>query len=365
MATPLEKHLVNRVKSGEKIGVDAFMHTALLDPEHGYYTTRNVFGTSGDFITAPDISQIFGEVCAAYLAINIGKSTYEWPALVELGPGRGALMRDMLRSFAAMPADHQPGEVMMVEASEKLAATQQHALGGSMLPIQWKRNIHALPQKPCFIIANEFLDALPIRQFVHEEQETKERVLGTKDDALIFKTDTPNHIPSKLESLIRASKHQDGADTANILEYPEAAIHVMQELSAHLNTHGGMMVLVDYGYREYTFGDSLQALKDHQYVDILSDIGEADITAHVNFALMRDAAEAAGLNTHILTTQGQFLRALGGELRAHNLCQDATAEQKKHIVSGLTRLTSPAQMGELFKVLVVASPTMHVLDVGL
>lgn len=379
MSSPLAEKLRNRIDAGEHIGVDAFMHTALLDPEHGYYTTRQVFGADGDFITAPEVSQVFGEVLAAYLTANIMDAKLTEPAtVVEFGPGRGTLMKDMLRSFKAMPAELHIKEVLLVEASERLKQMQQENLADSHLPLRWITNASELPKSPCFIVANEFFDALPIRQFICEGEKWQELVLAAEGEELVFHSQhtelpeccesiiaTCKHTPSDAKVLpLRASdinKHTDRV----IFEYPEAAIDIMQTLCAHIRQYGGMLVLVDYGHTMHGFGDTLQAVKKHQFVDVLSDIGEADITAHVNFAWMKEVAEEVGLSTHLLAHQGKFLRALGAELRAMSLCEGLDKNGQVTIASGLERLISPMQMGELFKVLVVAHPDLKILDLGI
>lgn len=381
MPTPLETKLRERIQSGERIDVSQFMHTALLDPEHGYYTNRKVFGKDGDFITAPDVSQIFGEVIAAYLTANIlGAALTEPATLVEFGPGRGTLMHDMLRSFKSMPAELNLKEVVLVEASQKLIDIQKDHLKDSHIPIRWVASATELPQSPCYIVANEFFDALPIRQFVSKGEEWHEKVLEVKHDKLEWKTTEPSNLSASCHQFISSSQRRSRSmvtasangkidpglhrDDGMILEYPEAGIHTMHAMSKHIAAHGGMLVAIDYGHTEHAFGDTLQAVKQHQCVEVLSNIGEADITAHVNFTLMKEVAQDAGLKAHILTTQGKFLRSLGAELRAMALCEGLDKNGQVDIASGLERLISPMQMGELFKVLVVANTQIDVLELG-
>ena len=358
MSTALESKLRNRLSVGEKIRLDQFMYAALLDVECGYYNIHRVFGKDGDFITAPDISQIFGEVVAAYIAAHVPQYKDQDVAVVELGPGRATMAKDMLRAMQKMPDENQPDEVIMCEISEPMVVRQREKLDGITMNMQWIQHVTDLPERPCFIIANEFFDALPIRQFMYED-DWQERFVGLKEEAFVFTSEPCDFPNASLTTQLPDPQRGD------ILEYSASAMDAMQTISTHLAQYGGMMIAIDYGYMEQAYGDSLQAVKSHEYIDVLTDIGEADISAHVNFAQLKEVAEAHGLKTHILTTQGQFLRALGAELRAAKLCKKASDEQKETILSGLHRIMAPDQMGDLFKVLVVASEGMEVEDIGL
>lgn len=351
MATPLETKLIKRLKAGKLMNVAAFMQAALLDEDHGYYTHERVFGADGDFITAPEISQIFGEILAAYIGAHAGQlKDY---ALIELGPGRGTLMKDMLRTLGSMPAGVKPSEVVMVEASGQLAKLQKQTLAGIDTQISWQNNIENLPSKPCVIVANEFFDALPIQQFIWQGNGWYERVLELQNNKLGWALD---------DKQANIASHA-AATHGDMLESHAATEEIMQQLAEHVQQHGGMMIAIDYGYTQPAFGDTLQALKAHQYVDTLEHIGEADITAHVNFTALKDVAEQAGLKTAALTTQGQFLQQLGAAVRAQALCAKATPTQQQEIISGLTRLMAPEQMGDLFKVLVLAHANLDLIEI--
>ena len=369
MPTALETKLLKQLSRSNTMRLDEFMRTALLDPKHGYYTNRKVFGKDGDFITAPDVSQIFGEVIAAYFTANIMAARSSKPAtLVEFGPGRGTLMHDMLRSFSSMPAELEISEVVLVEASPRLVDIQKETLKDSHLPIRWVESADELPESPCFIIANEFFDALPIRQFTEKDSGWNERVITAKEDSLAWAEENcslPDGCePPKAPHLHIVNQPENVEEKEKILEYSEAVAATTQQLSVHISNHGGMLVAIDYGHTAHGFADTLQAVKKHKFIDVLSHVGEADITAHVNFALMKEVAEASSLNTHLLTTQGKFLRSLGAELRAMTLVQSADKNGQIDIASGLERLIAPTQMGELFKVLVVAHPELSVLELG-
>lgn len=375
--------------------MDEFMARALFDLEEGYYTTQHVFGRKGDFVTSPEISQIFGEMIAIFAASTMAhwRETKEAKVqLVEMGPGRGTLMHDVLRTMQYMPANATPDRVRMIEASENLRNQQAHILApfaaGKEDFIAWVDTLDEIDNMPSIIIANEFFDALPVRQLVQKAEGWMERMVGEENGVLIF-TDQSVSFPELAESsagrwitrLISGNPEgmqygSSGLSVTNAteaasntkpqddmtLEFNEIAAEIMQKLCDRLARHGGMAMIIDYGYTEHAFGDTLQAVKNHTYAKVLEDIGEVDITAHVNFAMLKEVAQSRGLDVHALITQGEFLKALGAELRLSKLCQTAEPGQIIDLIKGLERLISPAQMGELFKVLIVAPkdwPVLH------
>lgn len=287
-----------------------------------YYATRDPLGKGGDFTTAPEISQIFGELTGAWLA-------GQWRAqgspaaftLLELGPGRGTLMQDALRATRGVPGFHGAMQLRLLEISPVLRALQREAL--AEYAVEWIETVEALPPLPLFAIANEFFDALPVRQFVGEA----ERKIDWRDGGFFFT-----------------------APAQDITETGEAGESIMRLLANHINRFGGAALVVDYGYDGSARGDTLQAVRAHAYTDPLADPGEADLTAHVDFSAL---TRAAGGGAHGPVAQGVFLKRLGAELRAATLCKSAAPAQCEAILSGLERLVSPAQMGELFKVLAV------------
>ncbi len=291
-----------------------------------YYATRDPFGTAGDFTTAPEISQIFGELTGAWLADSWARLGAPKAVVCEIGPGRGTLMKDMLRATRNVPQFHASIRVRMIETSPALTALQRKTLNGAHVDIQWKTSLHDLPSLPLLLVANEFFDALPIHQFMHNGQE---RRIGLKGDAFCWL--------------------QQGIVTR---EVSPASLAVMQAIAAHIKAYEGAALIVDYGYRQAQQNDTLQALKNHTFHNPLETPGEADLTAHVDFGALEKQAQ--GLKTHY-TTQGEFLRRLGAELRAAALCATANSEQRTTILSGLERIVAPSQMGELFKVLSVST----------
>ena len=328
------------------ISVERFMALALTHPTKGYYTTRNPFGAQGDFITAPDISQMFGELLglwAAQLWTQIGAPSRV--LLVELGPGRGALMADALRAAKAVPAFHAAIDVHLIEASDILVELQREALAGCGCPVSWRRTIDDLPPGPAIFLANEFFDALPVRHYVKTAQGWRERLVGLDAEGnLGF------GLSGEVEPYLKAM-----APEGSMLEIGVGAQRLMTQIAVHIVTQNGAALVLDYGHDHTGFGETLQAVKAHDYVDPLAEPGEADLTAHVDFAALTRAARAANAQALGPVGQGEFLRELGILQRAEALKNGATAEQAEDIDSALARLTGTGagEMGALFKVLAV------------
>lgn len=292
-----------------------------------YYATRDPFGTRGDFTTAPEISQIFGELIGAWLAQQWLQLGSPKAVLCELGPGRGTLMKDILRATRNVLQFHASILIRMVETSPVLQALQKQTLQGSHPDIAWKTTLDDLPSLPLMLVANEFFDALPIRQFVGDEERNVIHLNGQltfSPQGEVTREDSP------------------------------ASAAVMQQILTALHQQGGTALLIDYGYNGGQQKDTLQAVRQHAFCDPLTHLGEVDLTAHVDFAALTAQAQATGLQT-AYTTQGDFLRRLGAELRATALCRSASESQRHQILSSLERLLSPEQMGALFKVLAITS----------
>ncbi len=316
-----------RIRMHGAITVADYMEMCLLHPEHGYYMRRDPLGVSGDFTTAPEISQIFGELIGLWFAAQWQKQGKKEVVLVELGPGRGTLMADMLRATKKVSGFHEAVSVHLIEASPVLQQKQWKTLAGKHPQISWHQSVGTLPDLPILFVANEFFDALPIHQFAGG----KERMIDLGvDDELCF----------------------TGEDEA-ITERSPASQSVMRELASMVATRGGVGLVVDYGYRGGSQGDSLQALKGHQYHEVLADPGEADITAHVDFDALASAVTSAGAVHYGVVPQGKFLLTIGASQRLMRLCADANESQKAALMSGFERLIAHEQMGELFKVLAV------------
>lgn len=340
--TALAESLKRRIRQDGPLTVAAYMAECLMHPAHGYYTTRTPFGAKGDFITAPEISQMFGELVGLCLAQSWLDQGAPAPfALVELGPGRGTLMADLLRATRSVPGFHAGMRLMLHEASPALRAVQAKTLQGHAP--QWFDSIDALPDLPLFLVANEFFDALPIHQYVRQAGLWHERLVGLQGDDLAFGlSPDPTHQPPAPQF----APEPDGT----LVETCPMARPYRQAMAARLSAHGGLALIVDYGgWRSK--GDTLQAMKDHAYTDPLAEPGRADLTAHVDF----EALALGWPHTHY-TTQGAFLTALGIKARTERLAAGLSGVALERHLAAHRRLTEAAEMGSLFKVLALTGP---------
>jgi NADH dehydrogenase [ubiquinone] 1 alpha subcomplex assembly factor 7 len=309
-----------------------------------YYATRDPLGAAGDFTTAPEISQMFGELIGLWMLEVWNGMGRPACRLVELGPGRGTLMADLLRATKLLPAFKEAATVHLVETSPSLRQRQQAALASSGFKIEWHDRLEDMPAGPMLLVANEFFDALPVRQFLATERGWCERLVGLDGEHLTFGL-RPEPEPA-LGNPLRLG---------DVLEWPAASLDIVGTLAGRLARDGGAALIVDYGYWGPAFGDTLQALKKHQPIDPLEEPGEADLTTHVDFYRLAQAAATQSARVHGIVTQGDFLHALGIEARAEALKARATPDQAAHIDQALARLTEcgATGMGELFKVLAV------------
>ena len=322
------------------------MNEALFHPKLGYYQQQNPFGRNGDFITAPEISQVFGELIGVYF-INLWQNNYFGKKinLVEMGAGRGTLMKDLLNFAKKIPNFLEQFNISIIEISPKLQEVQKANLQD--FEIVWYQNFADFYQKnndaPIFFIANELFDCFAINQFVKTENGWAEKMVGLdKNDKLQFvlrPTTTP------LESAVE-TKIDD------VLECSAQASAFMDELSMAIKKTNGIALIIDYGYTQNKFKNTLQAIKTHQYSDILKSVGESDITALVDFSTLQKIALKNNLQTSIIT-QKEFLISLGIETRREKLLIKKSINQQQEINSTINRLIDEKQMGDLFKVLVV------------
>jgi NADH dehydrogenase [ubiquinone] 1 alpha subcomplex assembly factor 7 len=347
----LEDHIKNLIAKNGAISIAQFMEEALANPQYGYYQKQDPFGKAGDFVTAPEISQIFGEMIGIWVA-SVWQSMGSIPiALAELGPGRGTLMQDLLRGTKHIPGFHRNIKVHMVETSPTLQQIQKEKLGFTGVEIKWHKDISSLPDIPTIIIANEFFDALPIHQYIETENGWSEKLVGIQNDKLAFMLSSDN--------LELGHDAQIGA----VLETSPVTINIVEQLSKHIASYGGAMMVVDYGYAHCGYKDTLQSVKNHQYHDILEDVGNADITAHVDFSSIAETAKKSGINASDVITQNALLLALGIEIRKQALLKNASEKQKDDIISATDRLINPDAMGTLFKAITLYNKNLP-LPVG-
>jgi NADH dehydrogenase [ubiquinone] 1 alpha subcomplex assembly factor 7 len=345
VTSELGRLIVRRIALAGPIAVSDFMAEALGHPRLGYYRKALPLGQAGDFTTAPEISQMFGELLGAWLAERWQAMGRPSPCLlIELGPGRGALLADALRATRAVPGFHSALQIHLVEINEALRDLQRAALPG-FAPI-WHERFDDVPPGPALLIANEFFDALPVRQFQRTPTGWAERMVGLADGdetALRFAL-APG--PSPFGALL-----PQAAEPGALAELSPAATSVAAAIGARLAESGGWALLIDYGRDTSGLGLSLQAVRGHRGVDVLDRPGETDLSAHVDFEAVAAAAAVTGARILGPVGQGDFLRRLGIQWRAETLKARATPSQALAIDAALDRLIAPDQMGTLFRVL--------------
>jgi NADH dehydrogenase [ubiquinone] 1 alpha subcomplex assembly factor 7 len=340
--------MVEEISRAGPISTARFMALALTHPTLGYYARRDPFGAAGDFVTAPEVSQVFGELLGVWLGQAWAELGRPDPCLlVELGPGRGTLLADLLRAAAQMPGFRPSLRLHLVETSERLRGMQQARLAGA--PVQWHASLDEVPPGPMLLIANEFLDALPVHQLVASERGWVERVVDLAGTELVFAlADEPSPLAGQLPAAERS--------LGQIAEVSPMRAAIAGSIGKRLAADGGVALLIDYGAWAGMTGDTLQAVRDHAPCPVLADPGESDLSSHVDFRALARAACAGGAAVYGPVPQGPFLRALGIDLRTARLLERATPGQRRELRAALFRLTDGGAMGELFKVLALAQP---------
>lgn len=349
--TPLARLLAARIAAEGPIGLDRYMADCLLHPEHGYYATRDPFGRAGDFITAPEISQMFGEMlglCLAQVWLDQGR-----PApftLAEIGPGRGTLMADVARVIRSVPGMAEAARLHLIEASPTLRAVQRQTLAAH--PVTWHDSVETLPGAPLFLLANEFFDALPIRQFLRTEAGWAERQVGLQGERLVPGLAPPTRFAA-LEHRLADTKPGDVVETC------PAAAPILTGIARRIAAHGGAALVIDYGHWR-SLGDTFQAVKAHEYCDPFAAPGEADLTAHVAFEPLAAAARGAGAQASAMTAQGVLLERLGIAARAEALAAKLSGRALEAHRAAHRRLTHPEEMGQVFQSLAIFPATAPV-----
>ena len=338
--------LAAEIRAKGPLSVARFMELALSHPTLGYYQRCDPLGVAGDFVTAPEISQMFGEILGLWLArawSACGRPTAS--RLVELGPGRGTLMADLLRVAARVDGFRRSVSIHLVERSPRLRELQADRLAG--VEVTWHDRFEEIPEGPLFLIANEFFDALPVHQLVRTEAGWVARRVGlAADGALVFVPDdrpSPSVLPD--------------AEPGTVAEVSPARARLAHRIGERIAAAGGVALLIDYGaFCDRPSGDTLQAVHGHARADPLATPGQADLSTQVDFRVLAEAARDGGAAVFGPVPQGTFLRAFGIEARALRLIERAAPDQRRSLRASLFRLTDPAAMGEMFKVLVLARP---------
>jgi len=351
----LEDIIKQQIRLNGPMNMAEYMGLCLGHPEHGYYMRRNPLGQEGDFTTAPEISQMFGELIGAWLAdswMQLGSP--DKFILLECGPGRGTLMADALRATKAVKGFHEAMQLHMLEMSPTLKASQQAALEG--YDATWHMTLESVPtDSPLLVLGNEFLDALPVRQIVLRDTGWAEKVINIdiNDTLRLYEIEADEGVKQLIPPMLIPPQLGDH------LEVSLQQKCTIGEIINIVLKQGGISLFIDYGFTHSVSGDTLQAVKNHSYCGVLDSPGEVDITAHVNFAEISRFSMENNVTVHGPVSQGDFLNRLGMKVRAQNLTQGATAEQAKDIALAVTRLTGKdtkaGEMGELFKVIAMSS----------
>lgn len=341
--TPLEVLISELIATDGPMRLDHYMGLCLGHPQHGYYVTRDPLGREGDFVTAPEVSQVFGELIGIWAAgafVAMGE-----PArvnLVELGPGRGTLMADMLRTIGRVsPALAAAAVMHLVETSPVLRTRQRQAVGPGA---SWHMTLKEVPHAPMILVANEFFDAIPIRQIERRRGLWHERVIGLEQGRLARGLSGP----------VLGPEGRDG----DVLELAPARDVIASQIGQRLSRHAGAALIIDYGHLTSAPGDTLQAMRRHGFTNVTDRPGECDLTSHVDFQALGRALTEGGADVLRPMTQRDFLLAMGLEQRFQRLELRADLMVTSTLRRQMARLADENQMGNLFKVLAATSPGM-------
>ena len=356
--SPLLNEIKRLIKSSGPMPVWRYMELCLMHPQHGYYVSRDPLGREGDFITAPEVSQMFGELLGLWAA-SVWRAIGQPPLLrlIELGPGHGTMMADALRALRILPPLYQSLTIHMVEVNPVLREKQRETLSGTR-NITWHDSIDDVLDGPAVIFANEYFDVLPIHQVVKRETGWHERTVELDKNGKLVFAHAPDPMPRfdvLLPPLVRAAP--EGA----VFEWrPDSEI---MKIARRVHEQDGAALIIDYGHLRSDAGDTFQAIARHSFTDPLTNPGQADVTAHVDFQALGRAAEDIGARVHGPVTQGDFLRRLGIEARAATLTAKAAPEAAAEVESALKRLTDTGRggMGSMFKVIGVSQPGLREL----
>ncbi|CAN7393758.1 class I SAM-dependent methyltransferase [Rhizobium sp. LjRoot258] len=360
MSTALGEKIKAIIQANGPISVTDFFSLCLADPEHGYYRTREPFGRSGDFVTAPEVSQLFGEMIGVFIVHAWQRhGTPGGVRLVEIGPGRGTMMSDMLRVISRIaPPLFEDMTVHLVETSQRLRDIQQETLASYGDKVSWHQGFDDVTPGFSLVAANELFDAIPIRQFVKTTTGFRERMVGVDADGeLAFGVGVagidPGLLPWPEEDVLPGT----------LFEISSGRQSVMAAICDRLKEYGGTAVAIDYGHLVSGYGDTLQAVRMHEYDPPLAHPGEADLTSHVDFQALAQAATLAGVHLNGMLHQGDFLVGLGILDRAAALGRDREAHTRQIIQTAVDRLAGEGEgrMGELFKVMAVSHPAVDLM----
>ena len=356
--SPLHDEIRRLIKSAGPMPVWRYMQLCMTHPRYGYYVSRDPLGREGDFTTAPEVSQMFGELLGLWAA-SVWRAMDSPPVLhlIELGPGRGTMMADALRALRVLPPLYQALQIHLVEINPVLREKQRATLSG-VRNISWHDSLDSVPTGPSVILANEYFDVLPIHQVVKRDDGWHERTVEMADDGRLefgASVEPLPHFEQLLPPLVRA------APNGAVFEWrPDSEI---MKIATRVRDHGGAALAIDYGHTRSDAGDTFQAIARHSFADPLEHPGQADLTAHVDFQALGRAAEDVGARVHGPVTQGEFLKRLGIETRAVTLMAKASPEVSDDVTGALKRLIDSGRggMGSMFKVIGISDPAIPTL----
>ena len=345
----IETKIKDLIKKSGPISLSQYMEICLWDDENGYYTSNQVLGRHGDFITSPEISQTFGELIGLW-ALSFYQKFIDNKRLciTELGSGRGTLLRDAIRTISMVTKNKVDLDITILEKSERLIALQKENLKNKN--IKWISDIKGLSFEPQIIIANEFFDALPLNQYVRNNEGWYEKKITTKNGKLCFTLGNKIWVPSN--SIFSNFKIGD------TLEHSEQTISIFSNICNHLIQYDGVLLVVDYGNIS-GIGDTLQAVSDHKFSSILEKPGQSDLTSHVNFKLLKEIASKKNLYVSPVKEQQNFLLELGIKERLKSLTKNVSSTIAERVETEVKRLIDPDKMGSLFKVIAITKTKRH------
>lgn len=358
MTTPLADIIRADIRDNGPMDFGRYMGLCLGHPVHGYYMTHDPFGAAGDFTTAPEISQLFGELIGAWIAdLWVKNGRYSPFRIVEFGPGRGSLMADLMRVTRSVPGFHDAVHIHLIEMSPVLRDKQKDALGSYR--VTWHDDLDSVPEDgQIMILGNEFLDALPVRRLIYKREGWAEEVVGLdpKGDFTFGLRPADPALVAYLPRMLIYPQEYDRIEISPVLN---------QNLKCTYNRmqkQNGIALFLDYGYPQSSYGDTVQAVQKHHPVSLFHEPGRSDITAHVNFETVGTLAMESGLTIHGPARQGDFLNRLGIHDRMAVLHRNATDRQKIDLQNSINRLVSYDQMGRLFKVMAITADPMLTVE---
>ena len=338
--------IINILKEKKSIPLDKFINIALYNKKFGYYMKKNPFGKEGDFITAPMISNLFGEMLAIWCVSfweSVGKPSKI--LLVELGPGDGSLCKNLLETFKQFKNFYNSLEINLLETSNKLKTIQKAKINNKK--VKWIKKIDKINCGPIIFLGNEFFDALPVKQVYRKKKLFFEKYVALSNDnkKIKFLHRKANN------SLVKNIQNLNLISEGNTIEYPVEAIKFLKDISKKINKFDGGLLAFDYGYKIKKNQDTLQSVAKHRYLNLFSNPGHSDITSHINFRLFQKILRKNNLNVKKITNQNEFLKKIGILERANILSKKMTFKQKANMFYRLKRLLDPKEMGDLFKVI--------------